>query len=813
MNKLTLLAILFFLNNQIMFSQNGFGSKNLITQPQNTITNLTCGYSADIDSDGDNDVIVCSKANDHIFWYENLNGNGEFGNPITISNNAGGPAWITMADLDADNDPDLICASETDNTIYWYENNGGTFGTKQIVNGSCLQVSFIHIKDINQDGHPDILATSSGDNTLSWFENVDGLGSFGSRNIIDSNILDICKATAADFDNDGDIDIATASTGYSPMLWFENNNGIFTRNNIPHVYQRGSLLINDVDNDNYPDIITIRDNSAYVLEYNANNNSFFRSKSGTPFGNLYEAILYDIDKNGNKDLLVNNQDNDETGVYVLKDSPGAFFTWNPEHQLTNAINNAVYMQMADMDGDGFEDLLTISSDDNKIAWHKNMNDSVTFGNQEVINRNESAPIDVEVCDIDMDNDPDIILACNESGRLNWYDNTDGYGSFEVNTASSTLPNIHSIEPADIDLDGFSDIYVATNSSFGMIYWIKNLGGSGDFSKIKLIDNASSTSLHSADLDGDSDTDLLASQGDYGSINWFDNTGVFNQEWNKSFIGGVNDYSLSTFSADVDGDGDLDVVASDIDNSTQMGDLYWIENINGNGSFGNEQLIASNIFRPSAVFVTDIDGDTDNDILTVSISKAQWHENMDGNGSFSSQKNIANGLNNGHDIIAVDLDLDNDMDVVLSTSTGIYWLINTDGAGNFTAKNAITTSLNGSTKIAAADFSGDGYPDIAYSCENNEAGWFENQISASVKQPLKRFVKVFPSPASDKIFIELSNAKTTQIRLYSAYGKKVLDIHAPNIKSIDVNHLSPGMYFLKIKTTEGTFIRKEIINKS
>ena len=81
--------------------------------------------AADVDGDGDLDVLSASNFDNKIAWYEN-DGLQSF-TEHTISNNAGGASSLFVEDVDGDGDLDVLSASSTDDKIAWYENVGTGF--------------------------------------------------------------------------------------------------------------------------------------------------------------------------------------------------------------------------------------------------------------------------------------------------------------------------------------------------------------------------------------------------------------------------------------------------------------------------------------------------------------------------------------------------------------------------------------------------------------------------------------------------------------------------------------------------------------
>ena len=81
-------------------------------------------YAADLDGDGDADVLSALYIDDKIAWYENQGG-GSFSAQQVITTAADGARSVYAADLDGDGDADVLSASRFDDKIAWYENLGG----------------------------------------------------------------------------------------------------------------------------------------------------------------------------------------------------------------------------------------------------------------------------------------------------------------------------------------------------------------------------------------------------------------------------------------------------------------------------------------------------------------------------------------------------------------------------------------------------------------------------------------------------------------------------------------------------------------
>jgi len=217
-----------------------------------------------------------------------------------------------------------------------------------------------------------------------------------------------------------------------------------------------------------------------------------------------------------------------------------------------------------------------------------------------------------------------------------------------------------------------------------------------------------SSVYAIDIDGDGDMDVLAELWD-DNIVWYENDGLGNFGENIII---TNVFGLrEIYFGDLDGDGDIDVLfATHLDPSSNDPDkIAWIENIDGLGNFGPEQLITINVDLPRAVLATDIDGDGDLDVLSASQvdHKIAWYEN-DGLGNFGPQQIIINEQWYGYNVTTGDIDGDGDMDVlaVIAFNSITVWFENTDGQGSFGPQHIITEDLGGSVRPCDLDLDGD-----------------------------------------------------------------------------------------------------------
>ena len=352
-------------------TQIDFGEQQIIATNANGARSV---FATDIDGDGDIDVLSASFHDDKIAWYENTDGIGTFGEQQIISTDAVGAYSVYATDIDGDGDMDVLSASFHDDKIAWYENTDGigTFGGQRIISTNADGATAVHATDIDGDGDMDVLSASSLDDKITWYENIDGIGTFGERQIIPTNEI-LAKSTfATDIDGDGDMDVLSAF--HYRIVWNENIDGLGNFG--------GQQTITTTNDAELTDIV----------------------------------CAADIDGDGDMDVLTDPHE--KVVWYENTDGMGIF----AEQQLisTNTFASSIYT--TDIDGDGDMDVLSASNGDDKIAWYENIDGIEAFGEQQIITTDANAPISVYATDIDGDGDMDVLSASRDDDKIAWYAN-------------------------------------------------------------------------------------------------------------------------------------------------------------------------------------------------------------------------------------------------------------------------------------------------------------------------------------------------------------------------------------------------------
>ncbi|MCF8372622.1 MAG: T9SS type A sorting domain-containing protein [Bacteroidales bacterium] len=612
------------INKIAWYKNDGTGHFNRNIIDSNLISTPLTLYVSDLDNDGDIDILSASLMDNKIVWYEN-DSIGNFGSQQVISTAVSFPMSVYAAYMDEDGLIDVISASFYDNKIAWYKNLGnGTFGQQAIISQQLLMPNNVSSYDIDGDGDMDILSVSAYSHETAWFQN-NGLGSFGPKQIITSNNY-TGLVYSGDIDSDNDFDIITPAEVYINSGAGVFNTTIYLDNT------NGQTTFADYDNDGDMDIASTIGVSNLVW-YPNNGTGNFGARNMITFGinGPKKYVFSDIDADNLKDIIVGANDyflsvcwfkNYGNGNYILEDT------------INIAFDHVYDLYVEDLDGDSLLDVISLFCDNStqNIGWNK-QDSSGHFGPIQIVCDSAVGGSDIHVSDIDGDGDYDILFGSTGNNYPNfdsklflWKNNGSGnFGNKIIIRQGSGA--INDIKTFDLNNDGNMDILFTEN----LVKWGKNLGGANNFQFIPIGDSWYSKAVNAADLDGDNDLDVVYStnnQNPYGShIGWAKNNGngTFANSTQLFPAWSTDEIELK----DMDKDGDIDII---VEQYSQPFTLFWLEN-DGLGNFvyassGYSPCIADSIDVTSIV-VDDLDGDGDNDVLYNSKSDGliAWAENL------------------------------------------------------------------------------------------------------------------------------------------------------------------------------------------
>ena len=528
--------------------------------------------TADLDLDGDLDLITSAGYN-YLTWFENI-GHGRYSNEQVLSGVSSYHNCILAADVNGDAYPDIISGT-SDESINVFINNGDQTFRAPTSTWLGANPSDLCLSDLDLDGDLDlVMSFVSLDVITGWVEN-DGLGNWGILHVLDASASGAYTfgifIAAADVDGDGLDDPITNSHSNTQLLWHRNlGQGVIepgTR--ISESLTPKTMIEADINGDGVDDYVAMGWD-VYWFEKPVPGEWIRTNRISTRPESLIAIACGDVDGDGDQDVIAGSR---QSEVYLYKNlGLGEFATAELIGSQFQGLNSVA---SADLNSDGFDDVIATYS--NNIVWYPSKGDG-SFSLPQVVSQSQQNPIEVTATDIDDDSDLDLVVL-GVNGSVSHYQNLGG-GGFDSRVVLFRGDGYStSFTCGDVDQDGDMD-FVTLLKRPGAIYWLENLGNLNFTAHAIQTTIDTPTSVHIADLNQDGRNDLAVTIGDLYSPNaaFFlaQVNGGFGQEnflyagWERStnYYGG-----RAITSADMDGDSDLDLMVS----TGSFNQIVWFEN--------------------------------------------------------------------------------------------------------------------------------------------------------------------------------------------------------------------------------------------
>lgn len=551
------------------------------------------------------------------------------------------------------------------------------------------------------------------------------------RRDIDLNAGASWFVSVADVDGDGRKDVIGAGFSHDQVSWWRNllPSTTWPKVTVDAVSENPVYIYGaDLEPDGDVDLFGVLE-SVQVRGYE-NENGIGTVWDGTQIGNAgYGQDMHygDINRDGLLDAVCGWSN----GISWYENPGNAWSFWTA-HPIS-VIDSSSGVWVCDMDNDGDSDIV-LSDSGSGLTWLENVDG---FGASWTENDIDSAKAHCRVTtgDMDGDGDQDIVAAQEQNiGDVSWWENLDGQGdSWQhriVVDSSVYIPK--AVCTTDLDGDSDLDILISENNLYSNDFlYLENLNGDGTswgYHCIENIGGSTGTHVDAADLDRDGDIDVVGCSLGRDDVMWWENKTLHRNAVMEgaNFITDDSDSAYITTVTDIDGDGDFDIVAA-----VQGEDLVlWYENVSGDGSVWTDHEIESGFDNPLAVHTADIDRDGDEDVLSCSPTAGEivWWENADSNGALWNRRDVTVSFPSPVDCRAVDLDQDGDFDILAASimNDDVVWWENNDGEGGVWSMNSIDLNFDGPYSVRAGDIDDDGDIDVvATGYEADEIVWWEN----------------------------------------------------------------------------------------
>ncbi len=736
----------------------GDGSGSFASAANYSVGDMPYSITAtDLDSDGNIDLAVANSNSNNVSVLLG-DGSGDLGTAVNYSVGAS-PRSVTAVDLNGDGYPDLATANlNSDNVSILLNDGSGGFVTAVNYAVGSGPVPIIST-DVNDDGKRDLIVANHYSDNISVLL---GDGSGGFSTAVNYNVGSYpFSITAFDLNEDGHSDLAVGNSvdDNVSVLLGDGSGGFATAVNYDVGDSPASVTVADLDGDGDGDLAVANNNSDNVSVLLNDGLGSFAAATNYNVGDIpWSITAADLDGDGDNDLIVANRNSDNISVLLnTGGAPPAVVSSSPAQNALNVAQDAaisVYFDM-DMDAasinaatfvvhgnqtgrlsgtysyDSGDSTATFISDspfkvgeqvsvtltkgiqnaagealENPYTW--SFTTEVTEGSGEFAAAVDydagTTPRSVVATDLDGDGSLDLVVANYASHTISVLLGN-GDGTFTDQATYTTGEGPRSVIAADLDSDGNLDLVTANQQSNNTSVFLGS--GDGTFSEhVTYAAGEGSYTVVTADLDGDGILDLAVANliSDSLSVLLGYGDGTFAAQY-AYFVHSTGSYPNSVVASDLDGDGDLDLVAANFTAnsvSVLLGD--------GDGTFTPHAVYATGD-GPQSVRAADLDGDGDLDLATANYSSNNVSVLAgNGDGTFAPQATFAAGDIPGS-VYAADLDGDGVLDLVTANvgSDNVSMLIGA-GDGTYADQVIFATDVN-PRSICAADLDDDGDLDL------------------------------------------------------------------------------------------------------
>lgn len=358
-----------------------------------------------------------------------------------------------------------------------------TFSGAKIIGSNFDEPKGVAAGDMDGDGDPDVVGLSEDDGVRWWARSGSAPNFVWTQHVVDGSFDGEEDVALGDLDLDGRLDIVATAEDDDDVAWWRNQGGmpptfgarVLIQGNLD---EARVLALADMDNDGDPDVVVGSDPNAKKIRWYRNNGSplvpnweYRDPEDG--FGHVHWVFVSDLDLDGDKDILAASKDQKDVTWWENRLMNGGTpwaNNWNRFDIDSNFGNSAEGVFAAPIDGDSDIDVVGIGN--GGVSWWEN-DGTPDNGNwvERVIATNFGGDA-LTGGDLDGDGDMDIVAASSGGDKIAWWENRglQGFSPTAIIESGGEVNDVESIALADLDADTDLDVLAAIENTDAVAWW-------------------------------------------------------------------------------------------------------------------------------------------------------------------------------------------------------------------------------------------------------------------------------------------------------------------------------------------------------